>query len=126
MRLHEYLAEWRGRRFEPGRADCAQFVRGWVFVRTRKDFGDGIDYATISAGLAALRRRGFADHIDLAARTLQEVPVAMAQLGDIAVIKTENGQALAIIGGEHVYALGRDGLCVMPRYKATRTFACRR
>lgn len=124
--LHAYLASWRERPFEAGAADCAQFARGWVRLRTGRDVGAGVEYATIADGIAALRRQGIRDHVALVERALPEIHPAMAAAGDIAVVDAEDGPALAIVGGEHVYALGRDGLCVMPRSKAKRAFVCRR
>lgn len=125
MRLHEYLAEWRGRRFEPGRADCAQFVRAWVRETAGIDLFEGIDYASIPAGLAILRRRGLGSHVDVVARALTEIPVSLAHEGDVAVIDAPDGEALALIGGEHVFALGKTGLSVAPRRLAKRAFSCR-
>lgn len=124
--LHVYLDAWRDREFAPGTADCAQFVRGWVRERLNRDLGAGYVYGTIEEGLAELRSHGLRDHIALAARHLPEIHPAMAQPGDLAAVPTDEGPALAIVGGEYVYAVGPRGLSVMPRTRATRAFACRR
>lgn len=125
MRLHDYVALWRDRAFEPGSADCAQFVRGWVLARTGHDHGAGYDYRTLEDGANALIVNGHADHVALVASVLPEVHPVRAQVGDVAAVASEAGDVLGILAGEHVYVVGPRGLHSLPRRTMTRAFACR-
>lgn len=123
--LKDYVAPWRESAFEPGKVDCAQFARGWVRLVTGQDVGGDVTYTTLADGVRTLRDVGIRDHIALAAQTLPEVHPAFAQEGDIAVVSTGEGDALAILAGEIVYALDHQGLRAIPRSTMTRAFACR-
>lgn len=121
-KLIAYAGAARARRFRYGRHDCALFAAGWL-----REIGnpDGMDlaafvgpYRTLRAGAEGLRDAGYADHIDACARWLPEVPVARAQVGDIAVV----GRALGIVAGETVYVLRPRGLAQVPLTAATRVF----
>ena len=120
--LLAYVEPWRRAHYEPGKRDCAQFVRGWVREQTGNDVGGDVEYTTLSEGIRALREAGIDDHVALAAQHLTEVHPAFAQEGDVAVIDISGGQALAILAGEFVYAVGVEGLHIAPRTAMTRAF----
>ena len=79
-------------------------------------------YSTMRGGLRVLRKAGFEDHIALAAAHFPEVPPLMAQPGDLAVVPTDDGQALGVVQGEAVYVLGPHGLGLVSILSASRAF----
>jgi hypothetical protein len=120
-RLVAYVVPMMSAPFSPGRVDCALFAAGGVKAMTGKDFARGFrGYRTLRAGLKKLREKGFADHVALAAARLPEVThegqpaPAMAQVGDVAVVETEEGPALGLVQGEAVYVMGPAGLGLVP------------
>lgn len=124
-RLAAWLRRINGSPIKPGRHDCCLFGAGAIEAQT------GIDlaapwrgrYTTFAGGRRVLRRAGYADHIDLIARTLTEHHVSTALEGDIAVLPTEDGDAVGVIQGAAVYVLtpsGRIGFA--PMAPVTRLF----
>lgn len=119
--LTAYLAEMRAEPFRPGRHDCALFAANWVARVAARDPARGWrgTYRSLDRGRALLREAGFADHVAFAAAHLQEVPPALAQTGDIAVVE---GAALGIFGADRVFVLRLDGLGHVSRLRAERAF----
>lgn len=123
-RLIGYVSDAARRPFQLGVHDCALFSAGAVLAMT------GIDYAadwrgrytTLTGGLRVLRKAGYADHIDLAARHFDEVHPAFADLGDLAVVPTPDGDILGVVQGEMIYGLDHDGIAYTPRVRAVRAF----
>lgn len=121
--LTEYLVGVSRTEFRPGRMDCALFTAGAVQAITGQDFARGYrGYKTLAAGRKKLSEEGFETHIDYAASLLEEIPPALAQPGDVAVVDTEEGPALGVFQGEYVYAMSHTGLGLIPRLKTTRAF----
>ena len=117
-RLNAYLAEVGGTPFGYGSLDCALFAAGCVGAMT------GIDpaaawrgrYTTLEQGVRALRRAGHADPEALATALYAEVPVAEAQVGDLAVL-AEEADGLPIMGivvGARIAVLRPEGLATIP------------
>lgn len=125
-RLAEYMAEIARLAFRPGRHDCALFVAGAVKAMTGQDLGADWrgKYRTLTGGQKALVRAGFADHIALVASLCPEVQPALAQVGDVAVLPSGDGEflALGIIQGPKVYVLEPGGLALVSRLHAKRAF----
>lgn len=121
QKLQAYLDEARARQFAPGKHDCALFVAGWVKIATGVDHARGwrSTYRSLKKGTAMLQEAGHADHIDLAASVLAEIPPALARTGDLAVV---NGEALGIVSDERVFVLRLDGLGHVSRRLAERAF----
>lgn len=124
-RLVAYLASSATTPFAPGVHDCALFAAGAVAAMT------GIDpaaayrgrYTTERGGWRVLRRDGFADHIALAAAHLRtRGEDERARPGDLAVIPTVTGPALGVVQGQMAYALGPDGLRLVPLAQAVTVF----
>lgn len=124
MRLHDFLTRYRETPFEPGKADCAQFVRAWVRASTGQDFAADFQYSSLAEGQAALTAAGYIDHVDFVAAHLGEVHTAFARDGAVAVVTTDDGDALGILAGETVFALGPNGLMALPRSAMHRAFTC--
>lgn len=122
--LTDYAASVAAMPFDPATHHCAFFAAGAVRAMT------GVDLAakwrgrtkTVAAGLRALRRAGFDDHVALVAAHFDEVPPAFAQVGDIAVLATEGQPALGIVAGPVVYVLHPHGLGTVPLTDAQRAF----
>lgn len=124
-RLVAYMRDTQiERRHATTEPDCALFVAGAVLAMT------GIDpaaawrdrYPTVAAGQKLLRREGFADHVDLVASRLPEIPPALAQVGDIAVIEADRLDCLGIVQGPRIYVLGHTGVSTVPLTSASRAF----
>ena len=123
-RLTDYLAGIARRPFAEGVHDCALFAAGAVAAMTGTDLAAEWRgrYPGTKAGLRALRRKGFADHVALVAAQFDEVPVAMAQPGDIAVVVENDGPALGIVQGAAIYLLAPQGLGHCNLMRASRAF----
>ena len=61
-----------------------------------------------------LRRKGHADHVALATSLFPEIAAAFARPGDLAAVGTQEGPALGIVQGEHIYLAGEAGLRLVP------------
>lgn len=120
QRLVEYLTGVSTRTLTFGEHDCAIFAGGAAGAQT------GVDYITewvgtytdMTTGLAALNAKGYADHVDLVRQTFTEVPVSMAQEGDIAVV----GDALGVVQGAAIYVLRPEGIGLVPLLSASTAF----
>lgn len=121
QRLRQYLADARGKLFEPGVHDCALFVAGWIYAET------GVDHAArwrgrytdLDAGRDLLAVAGHSDHVTYAASVLREIPPAMARTGDIAVI---DRRAFGIVSDENVFVLRPDGVGTVSRMRVGKAF----
>lgn len=118
IRLRAWLSSIHGRPIRPGHHDCCLFGAGAIFAQTGVDLAEGWRgrYSTFAGGRRVLRRAGYADHVDLIARHLQEAHVSTALEGDIAILPTEDGDAVGLVQGAAVYVLtpsGRLGLAPM-------------
>lgn len=125
-RLFAVIAENRPRSFVWGEWDCARFAAACVEEMTGEDFyAQYRDTYSDAVGAAlALRAKGFRDLTDLASSLFQEIPISMAQVGDLAAIDVgEDGIALAIVLGDHLGCLSpQSGYGLMPRTAAVRTW----
>jgi hypothetical protein len=123
-RLAAWLSTVRKTPFKEGRHDCALFAAGAVQAMTGTDLAAAFRgrYRTTRGGLRVLRREGFADHIDLAARHFDEIAPSAAQPGDLVAVQTPEGLALGVVQGAAAYVPGRDGLALIPVKGASRAF----
>lgn len=126
------LPDWRARLFaeveriarlplRPGLHDCALFAAGCVQAQTGVDLARGWrGYRSLAAGRRALAQQGYGSEIELAAARLPEVPVAMARLGDVAVLEGDDGLALGVVQGAFLWVVGVDRLGLVERERAIR------
>jgi hypothetical protein len=124
-RLAAYVAASRRRAFAFGIFDCALFAAGAVEVQTGVDLRRELAgrYTTEIGAARVLRRNGFADPAEVAARFLPEIAVAAACHGDVAAIRTQAGVALAVVGGPHLLAARvGSGLIALPLTAAFAAF----
>jgi len=114
--------------FEWGGHDCALFSAGAVEAMTgayiTADYRGR--YSTLAGGLRLLKKKGFANHADLAASLFEEIPVALASVGDIAAIKVNTGgiYALGVVQGPRIYVVrpGEAGIGTVDLMAAERAF----
>ena len=124
-RLHAWLRAVRQTPVRPGHHDCCLFGAGAIEAQT------GIDiaapwrgrYTTFAGGRRILRKAGYADHVALIAATLPEANVLTALDGDIAIVPTEDGDAVAVVQGAAVFVLTPSGsLGLSPMAPVQRLF----
>lgn len=126
--LSAYIHSVARAEFLWGQHDCALFSAGAVEVMTGVDIGSEYrgKYKTLAGGLKLLKRKGFDNHAQLAASLFEEIPVAMASVGDIAAIEVETGgvYALGVVQGPRIYVVRPDesGLGTVDLLTAARAF----
>ncbi len=123
-RLIRFVGSAGRKPFEAGRNDCTLFAAGCVEAQTGVDFAADWRgrYTTLRGGQRMLRKAGYRDHVEMVERLFEEVPVAFAQPGDVAVLPTPDGPALGIVQGEAIYVLRQDGLALEFLLTAQRAF----
>jgi hypothetical protein len=142
MRL-DRLPDWRARLGHHGRAsarcpfawgahDCALFAAGAVQAITGLDIAAEWRgrYTTARGAMRVLRRDGGDGLVGLAQARFDEIPVATAQVGDLAVLPSESDDrragfdhVLGVVIGEHIWVLRPDGLGAVGLLQAERAFA---
>lgn len=124
--LFDYVHAAAREPFAWGSHDCALFAAGAVAAMTGKDFGSPYrgKYKTLRGGLGLLRRKGFADHAELAASLFEEIHPSKAHVGDIAAIEEDGHVALGIVQGPRIYVLrhGAAGIGTVGLLDAKRAF----
>ena len=124
-RLFGFIAATVRRPLVPGQHDCALFAAGAVEAMTGTDVAADWRgrYDSFNAGLKALRKAGFKDHVALVAAHLEEVPPAFAQVGDIgAILLPGELPALGIFTGGELAVLRETGLGFAPREMAVQAW----
>ncbi len=131
VRLDAYLI-WIGEyAFEWGTQDCALFACNVVRELTGTDIAKQFrgKYHTKAGAYAALKKFAGggleAIAVKIAAEyEMEEVPVRMAQRGDIVLLEGTEGPTLAIVclDGTHVTAPGPTGLVRWPVEKGSRAW----
>ncbi|NTG07160.1 DUF6950 family protein [Rhizobium rhizogenes] len=126
--LSAYIHSVAKASFEWGGHDCALFSAGAVEAMTGVDIAADYRgrYTTLAGGLRLLKRKRFDNHADLAASLFDEIPVAMASVGDIAAIKVDTGgiYALGVVQGPRIYVVrpGEAGIGTVDLMAAERAF----
>lgn len=125
--LFAYLSEIRetGRRFRPGRFDCALYAAEWVRRCSGKDLLTPWrgSYRSLKQGHEQLAMAGFSSLDELAAHHLSEVDHwSVAQVGDVAAIRADGETAFGIFGGPQIHVLSLDGLDYVHPASAARVF----
>ena len=124
IRLQAYVTATAQDRFQPGETDCALFAAGAVEAMTGTDPAQAFrgHYTSLKGGFKRLKTAGFADLAAYACAHFTEVPVARAQVGDIAVLEGNGEAALGIVQGERIYIRSPQGLATVSLLKAERMF----
>lgn len=123
-RLNDHIEEWRHKKFEWGKADCALFcLYAEKAICGSSRFDDFIGKYRSAAGSAkALLKIGAGDLAASVGARLREVKVLEAQRGDVALIDTPTGDALSLVVGDKVAAMGKDGLVFLPLISAKKAW----
>lgn len=126
QRLDDYLDTVEKVPFAYGRHDCGLFIGNAVLAMTRDDPAAEIRgrYSSHTGLIRILRKMGFVDHIAFVASMFKEIHPSECQIGDIAVIETENGLVLSLVGGSRLIGpmAGTLGLGNVSRLMAVRAF----
>jgi hypothetical protein len=111
-RLLDYIETVRREPFEYGKCDCGLFAAGAVAAMTGTDPAEALRgrYSTFAGGIKKLRQAGYPDHVAMAAALYAKVPRAEAQVCDIAVLNSEDGPALGMVGGARAFFMRPTGL----------------
>ena len=123
-RLAAHVEAHRRAEFVFGRHDCGMFAAGAVAAMCGADPAADLRgrYSTMAGALRRLRKAGHEDHVALAASLFAEIHPSRAAAGDLAVVETGDGPALAVVSGPHVFVPGPDGLRVVDLLSAARAF----
>ena len=123
-RLNNHIEEWRHKKFEWGKADCALFcLYAEKAICGSSRFDDFIGKYRSAAGSArALLKIGAGDLATSVGARLREIKVLEAQRGDVALIDTPLGDALSLVVGDKVAAMGKDGLIFLPLMSAKKAW----
>lgn len=127
-RVAQWVRESMSMPFEWGKHDCALSAATAVQVQLKDGIDFGADfrgkYSTMEGGLKLLRKSGFKDHAELAASLLPEIPVSMAQIGDIVAVDFgEHGITLMLVAGHRIIGPMPDMAGNLPLTRAFRAFA---
>lgn len=115
-RLQAHIEEWRHKKFEWGKADCALFcLYAEKAICGSSRFDDFIgQYRSAAGSIKALLKIGGGDLAASVGARLREIKPSEAQRGDVALIDTPLGDALSLVVGDKVAAMGKDGLIFLP------------
>ena len=115
-RLQAHIEEWRHKKFEWGKADCALFcLYAEKAICGSSRFDDFIgQYRSAAGSVKALLKIGGGDLAASVGARLREIKPSEAQRGDVALIDTPLGDALSLVIGDRVAAMGKDGLIFLP------------
>lgn len=127
-RLHVYVESMRDVPFSYGTFDCGLFAAGCIDAMTGLDLAEDLRGYTdrreclegcrLLCGSASIRKLG--EYI--AARyELGEVPILMAQRGDLAIVKNRRFGIIALSGTE-IMVPGKTGIIRFPLKDATRVY----
>ena len=122
--LANHIEEWRHKKFEWGRADCALFcLYAEKAICGSSRFDDFIgQYRSAAGSVKALLKIGAGDLAASVGARLDEIEPVKAQRGDVALIDTPDGDALSLIVGDKVAAMGKDGLVFLPLSAAKKVW----
>ena len=123
-KLAEHVEAWRNKKFRWGRYDCALFCLNAEKVMTGSTrFPEFINtYSSEKGSIEALAGAGFDSLESLVDARLEQIKLTMAQRGDVALISTPNGDALSLVIGNHLAAMGRSGLVFLPVSEAKKAW----
>lgn len=125
-RLHALIADRLRAPFAWGSQDCCLWVCDAIQAMTDHDPAADVrgSYRTERGALRLVKELGGMRAIG-ASRFGDEVPVLMAQVGDVGLVHTDGRDSLALCGGSHWLAAGEQGLERLPLAEAVAAWrAC--
>ena len=107
-RLNTFIESRRNAAFVFGETDCCMFAADAVLTITGVDLAADLrgTYSTKLGAAKVLSERGGVAGVV----TLPAIPVLMAGRGDVVMIETPDGPALAVCIGSKIAAMSADGL----------------
>lgn len=123
-RLQAHIEEWRHKKFEWGKSDCGHFcLYAEKAICGASRFDDWIGQYSSQNGFARfLVKMGVGDLAASVGARLREINPSKAQRGDVALIDTPAGDALSLVVGDKVAAMGKDGLIFLPLNAAKKAW----
>lgn len=123
-RLIQHIEDWRHKKFEWGKSDCALFcLYAEKAMCGASRFDDFLgQYSSAKGSLKALCQYGQRNLSDTVSDRLPEVDLLKAQRGDIALVDTPTGDALSLVIGNKLAAMGENGLVFLPLNAAKKTW----
>ena len=120
LHLSAFVAQRRCSPFAWGSQDCCQFARKTIEAMTDADpLPEVPAYSSAREGMRVLRDLGGIEALPVRA-SLPEIPLALAQRGDLLSCKTGRHLALGICIGRDAAFAGKAGLIYRP------TLTCRK
>lgn len=126
-RLFAVIRNYELAEFQYGVTDCAMF--GGECVEAITGTNPVIEwkgrYTTSLGGLRVARKNGYENQADWFVKNGSEIPVAMAQFGDLALLEgdaNETGWTVGLVGGSFILAMSEKGLTRVPLFNATKVF----
>ena len=116
-RFQQVINEHENIPFEYGVNDCAIFSGKILEALTGHDFYSSFigRYKTKIGGFRQFRKAtGHKSHVHFIKAKFEEVPVAFAQVGDLAILNSEDGPAVVVIAGQFAIGLNNIGLVRFP------------
>lgn len=124
-RLNSELDRSRERAFVWGENDCTIFLGRCLEAITGENPALPFvgKYSTAAEAVAVIKSTGAKSLISLAAKHLEQIPLSMARVGDVAAFRSkETGWALGVIIGERVAVLRPDGLGTVHLSEAAKAY----
>jgi len=108
--LAEYIDGWRHKRYQLGKVDCYQFVRGWIDICYPVNGMPRPIYRGATAAYQINRQYNFVDEL-IAAFDVVGLDLGDATMGDIVVGKLTDGlQSLHLVDDDNMLASVSPGL----------------
>lgn len=123
-KLAEHVEAWRHKKFRLGRYDCALFcLNAEKAITGSTRFPEFVNaYSSEKGSIEALAGAGFDSMESILDSRLEQIKLTMAQRGDVALISTPNGDALSLVLGNQLAAMGKDGLVFLPVSEAKKAW----
>ena len=125
-RLDAWVRKMHKMPFQWGVHDCGLSAATAVEAQIGIDFAADFRgrYDSLAGGMSLLAEAGFANHAELAAAHLPEIPPAFARIGDIAAVDFgAHGVTLMIVAGQRLIGPMEHMAGNLSRLMATRAFA---
>lgn len=116
-RIFALIADYQSLPFQWGQNDCAIWAGRVIEAVTGEDFYSAFvgKYSTKIGGFRVFKKAtGHKSHIHYIQANFTAVQPSFAQVGDLGLVATDDGQAVALIAGEFLIAVGEHGLERLP------------
>lgn len=123
-RLFNLIIEKEHQPFKFGKNDCTLFGADVVLAITGVDLAASYrgKYRSLKGGMKLLKADGYTSNVDYLEKNFPETSLAFANAGDLCLINTEEGEAIAVLTGTVATGIGPNGLVRFPLEKISRTF----